>query len=319
MTNNKLKVGVVGTGHLGRVHARIYHQMDEFELAGIVDANAGTSAEVASEFACPILQDVAALINNVDAVSIVVPTSVHAEVTQPCLEAGVPVLLEKPIAATVEQAQRLVDISGNNGTPLLIGHLERFNPALTELRGRLREPYLIEARRLNPFSSRATDVDVVTDLMIHDLDIVSSLLGEVPDDIQAVGRPIITDKTDIASAQLRYPGGTVASFTASRISQQQNRRLRVYQTDGYLELDFNGQQLVVAEYQAPTAGQDSGRMEYSTISPVKVQPLQAEIAHFYQVVRHGAAPRVPGAEGMMALRQVVEINGIIAAARGERI
>jgi predicted dehydrogenase len=316
VNRHKLKVGVIGTGYLGRVHARIYSQMKEFELIGVIDADVDTAARVAAEFSCSASSDPLSLIGKVDAVSVVVPTSSHAEVTLPYLDGGISVLLEKPIAASVSQAEALVSMANSKSIPLLIGHLERFNPALVELSKRLRAPVFIEVHRLNPFSERATDVDVVTDLMIHDLDIVSSLLGEGPATIQAVGRSVLTGRTDVANAHLVYAGGTVANFTASRVSQEPVRRMRVYEEGGYFDLDFNSQKLLVAERVRPAEGRRFGQMDYTTVSPVKVQPLEAEFAHFYDVVKNGATPRVPGEQGLLSLQQVEQINAVINGVTG---
>ena len=311
--DSKLKVGVIGVGHLGCVHARIYSQMDEFDLVGIVDTNRDTAARVAGEYSCSALQDPAALLGRVDAVSIAVPTTAHSDVALPYLDAGIPVLLEKPIAATVRQAEELVAAADRNLTPLLVGHLERFNPALIELLDRLQGPEYIEVQRLGPFVERVADVDVVTDLMIHDLDIVSSLLGESADTVLAVGKSIVTERTDVANVRLDYPCGAVASMTASRVSQQQQRLMRVVAADGYFEVDYDKQQLLVASLGVPVTGDRFPHLEYVTITPPRVQPLEAELAHFFQVVRHGAPPVVPGVQALAALRQVEQINAVISA------
>jgi predicted dehydrogenase len=316
VNRQKLKVGVIGTGYLGRVHARIYSQMEEFELIGVIDSDADTAARVAAEFSCSASSDPLSLINEVDAVSVVVPTSSHAEVALPYLEGSISVLLEKPIAASVSQAEALVSMANSKSTALLIGHLERFNPALVELSRRLHRPMFIEVHRLNPFSERATDVDVVTDLMIHDLDIVSSLLGESHATIQAVGGSILTGQTDVANAHLVYAGGVVANFTASRVSRDSVRRMRVYEEEGYYDLDFNSQKLLVAQRVKPAGGRGAGEMDYTTVSPAKVQPLEAELAHFYDVVKNGATPRVPGEQGLASLRQVEQINAVINGTTG---
>jgi predicted dehydrogenase len=308
MNDAVVKVGVIGTGHLGQVHARIYAEMDSFELVGISDVNLEQAGQVASANSCRVYEDPTMLMAKVDAVSIAVPTSVHADVALPFLAAGVPVLLEKPVAASVEEAEALVAMAAENSTPFLVGHLERFNPALGELKARLESPVFIDVQRLSPFSQRATDVDVVTDLMIHDLDIVSSLLGETDAKISATGSRIVTDKTDVANVRAEYPSGVVASFTASRVSQSSVRRMRVYQESGYLELDYNAQTLLVAAHLTATEGERFGRIEFLNISPEQVQPLQAELAHFHDVITNGYTPVVSGVEGLAALRQVEAIN-----------
>jgi predicted dehydrogenase len=312
MDMERLKVGVIGTGHLGQVHARIYDQMDEFELIGVVDTSRDTARRVANEYSCTSGVDPSALIGDVDAISIAVPTTSHYAVALPYLNAGIPVLLEKPIAATVPQAEELVAVADKNKTPLLIGHLERFNPALLELRARLQEPEYIEVHRTGPFVERAADVDVVTDLMIHDLDILASLLGELPEAILAVGNTIVSTQTDFANVRLEYPGGVVASMTASRVSQHRRRLMRVYEANGYFELDYDSQELVAAVRSDTTQGQNYPHLEYTSLTSGKAQPLEVELAHFYQVVRNGEAPVVPGQDGLAALRLVEKINSIIS-------
>ena len=218
------RVGVVGVGYLGKIHAKIYHSMPNVELVIIADTHQENVEPLAKEYGCDWTTDFTDVLDKVDAVSIVVPTSLHFDIAQPFLEAGVATLLEKPIAASVDEARKLVDLAAQNDTPFLIGHLERYNPALRAVTSKVAEPKYVEVHRLGTFVERATDVDVVTDLMIHDLDLVLSMLDEEPSDVQAIGAKVVTDHVDLANVRLQFPSGAVANITASRVSNKRFRR-----------------------------------------------------------------------------------------------
>ena len=192
----KTRVGVVGVGYLGQIHAKIYHEMDNVELVMLADTNLAAVTDIAEKYGCEATDNHLRMLDKVDAVSIVVPTSLHFDVAKPFLEAGIATLMEKPIAATVDEARKLVDLAAQNEAPFLIGHLERYNPALRAVADKVAEPKYIEVHRLGTFVERATDVDVITDLMIHDLDLVLSLVDEEPDNVQAIGSSVITDHID---------------------------------------------------------------------------------------------------------------------------
>ena len=228
MTEKALRVGVVGVGYLGSIHARIYHRMPSVNLVAVMDTNAERGSQIASECECNFVQDLDGLLESVDAVSIVVPTSLHREIAEPFLDKRIPVLLEKPVAHTLEDARAIVDLAKQSGTLLQIGHLERFNAGVVRLAEELDRPRFMEVHRLGEFVARATDVDVVTDLMIHDIDIVLSLVPSELRYISAVGARVITDHVDIANARLEFEDGAVVNVTASRVSSKKFLRIRVF-------------------------------------------------------------------------------------------
>ena len=231
--SNKLRVGVVGVGYLGRFHALIYSRMDNVELVGVVDTNPETAARVAGECACSAFERSGDLLGKVDAVSIVVPTTAHLDEARPFLQAGVHMLLEKPIASTVEDGAEIVRLAEAAGVILQIGHLERFNAGVMALAERINRPRFIEAHRMGGFVERATDVDVVSDLMIHDIDIILSLVKSEITAISAVGTPVLTAHVDIANARLEFANGTVANVIASRVSEKRMIRLLEFDENLY--------------------------------------------------------------------------------------
>ena len=301
---------MVGVGYLGRFHALIYGRMPGVELAGVVDRDPGRAQAVASEAGCAALPDPETLCERVDAVSIVVPTSLHLEVARPFLERGIPTLLEKPIAATYEEARQIVDLAETRGTLLQIGHLERFNAGVMALAGYIRHPRFIEAQRLGVFVERATDVDVVSDLMIHDIDIVLSLVPSRLSRIAAVGTPVLTEHVDIANARLEFEDGSVANVVASRVSTKKLRQMRVFSEEGYLSLDFNSGEIERA-YTRP--GPDGTRDEIlrERIQTREVRPLDAELAAFVAAVQGRTRPLVDGRVGLEALDVALEVKSRI--------
>jgi len=305
---NPLRVGVVGVGYLGSIHARIYSAMAGVELVGVVDVAEQTAARVGSELKCASYTDPFALIGKVDAVSIAVPTTVHKEVSIPYLDKGIHVLLEKPIAPCVVDAEQIVSAAEKTGVVLLIGHLERFNAGIMALADRVRNPRFIEVHRLGTFVERATDVDVVTDLMIHDIDIVLSLVGSELNYISAVGSPVITNHVDIANARLEFANGAVANVTASRVSSKKFRRIRVFGQDSYLALNFIDQQIEVVRRTAPAPGQVFPGLASEQLTITPRQPLNSELDHFVEVVVNGGAPLVNGRDGLRALRVAEQVQ-----------
>jgi len=225
----KTKVGVIGVGYLGQIHAKIYNSMDNVDLVMLADTNLSNAQELAEQFSCQATDNYLDLLDKVDAVSIVVPTSLHFDVAEHFLEAGIATLVEKPIA--------------------LIGHLERYNPALRAVMTKVTEPKYIEVHRLGTFVERATDVDVITDLMIHDLDLVLSLVDEEPSDVQAIGSSVVTDHVDLANVRLTFPGGAVANITASRVANKRFRRFRIFGPEGYYGINLMDQELDVTGLQ----------------------------------------------------------------------
>lgn len=305
--SNKLRVGVVGVGYLGRFHALIYSRMTNVELVGVVDIDPETAARVAGECGCQAFERGSELLGKVDAVSIVVPTTAHLDEARPFLEAGVHMLLEKPIAATVEDGAEIVRLAEAAGVILQIGHLERFNAGVMALAERINRPRFIEAHRMGGFVERATDVDVVSDLMIHDIDIILSLVKSEISAISAVGTPVLTNHVDIANARLEFANGTVANVIASRVSEKRMRRIRVFEQNRYESLDFIDQRIETA-YPRPRPGEAWPEvvMEKLEIEPVK--PLDAELAAFAESVQSGSAPLVDGHVGLEALEVAMRVK-----------
>ncbi|MGD9298745.1 MAG: Gfo/Idh/MocA family oxidoreductase [Thiohalocapsa sp.] len=302
-----VRVGVVGVGYLGRFHALIYSRLDGVELVGVADTDRGRAEAVAAEAGCAAFTDPAALRAQVDAVSIVVPTTAHLDVARPYLEAGIHTLLEKPVAPDMNQGTEILRLAEASGATLQIGHLERFNAGIMALAERIDRPRFIEAQRMGGFKERATDVDVVSDLMIHDIDIILGLVGGEPTEIRAVGTPVLTEHVDIANARLAFADGAVANIVSSRVSEQTVRRIRVFQAGAYLSLDFVGQTLDIAR-PVPQPGGTRPEIVRERIDVEPVKPLDAEIAAFVDCVRTGRRPLVDGAVGLRALAVALEVH-----------
>ncbi|MDH3637146.1 MAG: Gfo/Idh/MocA family oxidoreductase [Gammaproteobacteria bacterium] len=296
-----IKVGVVGVGYLGSIHAKIYAQMPGVELIGVADTNETTAAEVGDRYQCAYSTDPYALVGKVDAVTIAVPTSSHKEAALPYLEAGVHMLLEKPIAPGMDEAGEIVTVAERKKVSLLIGHLERFNAGIMALANNVVRPRFIEVHRLGTFVERATDVDVVTDLMIHDIDIVLSLVKSDITYVSAVGTPVVTDHVDIANARLEFANNTVANVTASRVSNKKFRRIRVFAENGYQALNFVDQQIDVVRKTKPAPGQIYPGLQAEQLKVEPRPPLDAELEHFVDIVRNGGSPLVDGRDGLKAL------------------
>ena len=335
MTGRKLRVAVVGVGHFGRNHARVYAQMPGVELAAVADPNHERCSAVAEQYRTKGVPD-HTQVGRVDAVSIAVPTSLHAEVACWFLERGVPVLVEKPLADSVAAAERIVETARRNGTFVGVGHVERFNPvvvAATELGIR---PIFIECHRLNPFSFRSTDVGVVLDLMIHDLDVILHFVKSKVERVDAVGVPILSEHEDIANARLTFANGAVANVTASRVAVQTMRKIRVFSPDSYISLDYGKRQGVIfrkapkltidvvrkiSEDPASLAelkGKESvfGELLHSDTIPLpEHDPLEKELQNFVEAARSGGRPAVTGEHGVEVLRIADEILRAIGRAR----
>jgi predicted dehydrogenase len=309
--SDQLKVGVVGVGYLGRFHALIYSRLEQVELIGVCDTDPMRAADVAEEAGCASWDDPLALIGKVDAVSIAVPTTAHLEVARAYLEQGVHVLLEKPLAVDAREGAEIVRAADRAGVVLQVGHLERFNAGIMALAARIDAPRYIEAQRMGGFVERATDVDVVADLMIHDIDIILALVDGDLVDVRAVGTPVLTPRIDIASARLEFSNGTVANAVASRVSDKKTRRIRVFQPMGYLSLDFIEQTLDVAvPEQRP--GAERPEIARSRVKVEAVRPLDREIDAFVACVREGQRPLVDGHTGLRALEVALQVQASIA-------
>jgi predicted dehydrogenase len=291
-------VGVIGVGALGQHHARVYAQLPGVLLAGVHDASAARAEEVAGRHGTRSFADVGELLSAVDAVSVAVPTVDHHRTAVLALEAGKDVLVEKPMAATLAEADNLIEVAARRGVLLQVGHIERFNPAVGFLRAHASRPRFIEVHRLASFSPRSLDIDVVLDLMIHDLDIVLWLDGSVPVQVDAVGVPVLTGKVDIANARLRFGSGLIANLTASRVSAEKVRKFRVFSPRTYVSLDLAGRSAAVHRLVEKDGRPDISieRME----APGE-EPLAGQLAAFVSSVSTRSAPRVTGADGRRAL------------------
>ncbi len=309
----KLRVGVVGVGYLGRIHAKIYAAMPEVELVGVVDTHPASAAAVAADYRCQAFGQAEQLLGQVDAVSIVVPTVPHLSVARPFLEQGVHMLMEEPLAPSYDEARTLVELAEKAGVIFQVGHLERFNAGVMALAEHATDPRFIEVHRLGGFVERATDVDVVTDLMIHDIDIVLSLVKSDIREVSAMGLPVLTEHVDIANARLEFQNGAVANVTASRVSNKKERRLRIFSRHAYYALNYIDQQIeMVRALPSKTPGARP-EMTHERLAIEPKQPLDAELQAFVHSVRTGTPPLVNGRTGLQALRVALLVKEKIAA------
>src|SRR5450432_4461955 len=302
-----LRVGVVGVGHIGKNHARLYAETETAEFAAIYDTDVPTSAKIAEQYqvrAATSLEEFAELI---DAASVATPTNSHFSVAHPLLEKGKHLLIEKPIADNTAEASQLAELAAQRHLVLQVGHVERFNPALSALEARLTHPRFIEAHRLSPYPNRSTDIGVVLDLMIHDLEIVLHLVRSPVQTIDAVGVPVLSRREDIANARLRFANGCVAYITSSRISPERMRKIRVFQEDAYLSLDYQNQTGEIYR-------KSGGGIERAEVEIEKEEPLKRQILSFIECARTGVQPKVSGFEATAALELAVEITKRIQAA-----
>ncbi len=310
--SKQFKVAVIGIGYLGKIHAKIYANMENVELMAVVDTDADAVKTVSKDLGCEGLLEIGDLAERIDAVSIVVPTSLHLPVSKQFLEKGVHTLLEKPIAPTVKESEEIVDLANKHSAILQIGHLERFNEGVMRLAKMAEDPRFIEVHRLGKFVERATDVDVITDLMIHDIDIVLSLVESPLASISATGCKVITDHVDIANARLEFDNAAVANVTASRVSRNQFRRIRVFSQNRYLGLNFADQQI---EEVKPGDIPEGGRFPELLHQDIEIKaqpPLNAELAHFIECVELKRRPLVTGEDGLTAVKVAEQVREKIA-------
>jgi predicted dehydrogenase len=295
----KVKVAVIGVGHLGQHHARILAAMPEADLVAVVDTKPDRAAEIAIKHATAALTDHSSLVGSVDAVTIATPTASHVDIALPFVEAGTAVLVEKPMAASVGEADALVTAAHLRGTMLAVGHTERFNPAVAAAVPLVSSPRFIEIHRLGTFPERSLDIDVIFDLMIHDLDILLAVVGPEVASVEAIGVNVLTPRVDIANARLRFASGCIANVTASRISRDRVRKARFFQHDSYVSIDYAAQELEVYRLVAQNGGRPAilgGRMDV-----VSDEPLRRELADFVDAVRNRRPPAVTGRDGRAAL------------------
>lgn len=306
----KVKCAVIGVGYLGKFHAEKYAMLDDCELVAVVDIDKEVAVKVAGKHGCHALTDYHKVIQDVDAVSIVVPTSVHYPVARAFLETGAHVLVEKPITVTVAEAEDLVRIASQKKCILQVGHLERFNAALLAL-DLAERPLFIESHRLATFNPRANDVSVVLDLMIHDIDIILDLVGSEVDRIDASGISVLTDDTDIANARIVFESGCVANVTASRVSMKMERKMRLFRPNSYVSIDF--QNRVLTRHQKGEKEMFPGVPEIETEESVFADgdAIQEEIKHFIQCIKTGSEPLVSGYAGKRALKTAIQITDLL--------
>ena len=310
----KLRVGVIGVGYLGNFHAEKYANMEEVDLVGVADTDLLKAESIAAKYQTKAYSDYRDLFGKVDAVSIVVPTPFHFTVTNAFLKNDIDVLLEKPMTTTLEEADELIQFSESKGLIIQVGHLERFNPAVVALQDIVNEPMFIESHRLSVYKDRSTDVSVVLDLMIHDIDIILNFVRSDVSEIRAAGVSVISDHVDIANARLEFSSGCVANVTASRISTKNERKIRLFQKDAYVSVDFTHQEItVVKQNTASERGLIPG-MEIKQLNFDKGDALEDELRSFVKAVQKRQEPEVTGQMGRDALKIALSIMEQIKSA-----
>ena len=300
-----MRAAVIGVGHLGRHHARILASLPGITLAGVVDTNRDRASQVAAEHGTQAFGSVSEISGRVDIVVVAVPTESHAAVALPLIEAGVHALVEKPIAQTVAEADALIAAAKKARAVLAVGHSERFNPAVAAARAYVTDPRFIEVHRLGVFPDRSLDIDVVLDLMIHDLDLILSLVPSEVEGVEAVGVPVLTPKVDIANARIRFANGCIANLTASRISRDPVRKIRLFQRDSYVSIDTASREVEVYKL-VPQAGA-LPKIGGGKLDVAGDEPLKRELEDFVAAVRNGGVPAVTGEQGRSALALAIRI------------
>ena len=307
----RLRIAVIGVGHLGQHHARLLSGMDNVELVGVVDTKPGRAGEIAAKYATRAFTSASDVRSIVDAVTVAVPTDSHVEVAMPFVEQGCAVLVEKPLAASLADADRLIDAAARRGSLLAAGHTERFNPAVEAALPLVSDPRFVEVHRLGVFPERSLDIDVIFDLMIHDLDLLLASVRSEVASIEAVGVHVLSARTDIANVRLRFASGCIANLTASRISRERVRKARFFQLDSYVSIDFASQEVEVYR----TVRED-GRpsIQGGKLEVVRDEPLRRELADFVDAARTGRPAAVPAQAGRAALALATRIADQMEAA-----
>jgi predicted dehydrogenase len=305
---NKLRVGVIGVGHLGEYHVQKYKAMKKVALVGVVDADSGRAEEISERYSTKTYGHYQELLPEVDAVSLAVPTEKHFEVAKEVLSEGIHLLVEKPITYDLEPADTLIQIARKKNLVLQVGLVERYNPAVVKMESLLTQPVFVESHRMNVFTPRGTDVDVVLDLMIHDLDIILHVVPSEVKEVHAVGMSVLTDKTDIANVRIIFENGTVGNLTASRVSDKTLRKIRVFQPDAYLAVDCQKREISITRLDSNLKDADN----FPQVTSQKTQfpgrdPLADEIASFVDSVMNGSEPVVSGEDGRRALKYALAI------------
>jgi predicted dehydrogenase len=303
-----VRIGVIGVGYLGQHHERIYSELENVELTAVVDIDKKKADAFAEKYGCKAYYDYKHILNEVDAVSIVTPTTTHYSIALDCIKAGKDILIEKPITMNVKEAEKLINEAEKRNCIIQVGHLERYNPAVLAASEMIKKPLFIESERLSPFLGRGTDVDVTLDLMIHDIDIILSLTSSPVKDIRAVGAKVLTDKIDVAKAWLAFENGCIALATVSRLSPEKLRRLKVFQKDSYISIDYQSSE--IKRYFRTKEG-----ISFAITKPENKEPLKEELKDFIICVKERRRPTVSAVEGKNALKIVLEISKIIKKGR----
>ncbi|ADE14389.1 oxidoreductase domain protein [Nitrosococcus halophilus Nc 4] len=309
---HKIRTAVIGVGYLGRFHAQKYASLPGSELVAVVDLDPAVAHQSAGEYGTLALTDYRDLFGKVDAVSIVVPTQLHYEVAKECLSQGIHVLLEKPMTATLAEADELIALAKRYNLVLQVGHLERFNSATLALQKFLSMPRFIESHRLAPFSPRGTDVSVMLDLMIHDIDIILSIVNSSVKEIHANGASVLTDDIDIANARIQFANDCVANVTASRVSMKAQRKMRIFQQDAYISIDFQDKILSIYRKGTKEMFPSIPEITHEESRFGQSDAIKAEIEAFLKAVREGTPPPVSGEEGRRALAIALQISGMLS-------
>jgi predicted dehydrogenase len=310
-----IKSAVIGVGYLGKFHAQKYAELPQSELVAVCDSNADAASAVADDLKTMALNSIDELLPKVEAVSIVVPTQLHHDIAKQCLQAGKHVLLEKPMTTTLDEANELIALAKNNNCVLQIGHLERFNPAILSLEDILSEPLFIESHRVAPFNPRGADVNVILDLMIHDIDIILDIVGADVEDIDAKGVAVLSNDIDIANARIKFSNGCVANVTASRAGMKSERKMRIFQHDAYISVDFQNKKVGIHR-----KGDDE---MFPGVANIKSQDheyeqgdaLKAEIESFLDCINSDKKPKVSGEAGARALATAIEITRLLSLSK----
>lgn len=311
MTGERLRLGVVGVGHLGRHHARLVALSEGATLAAVADLDRARADAAASGTSAFVSTDHRQILDRVDAVTIAVPTVDHLAVARDFLQAGIPVLVEKPMAVSVAEADEMLALAARSGTLVAVGHTERFNPAIETALDVIGHPRFIEIHRLSGFPERSLDIDVVFDVMIHDLDIIAAVDASEAVSVDAIGVPVLTPRVDIANARVKFASGCVANITASRISRDRVRKVRFFQQDMYVSVDYAEQELDVWRLRARPGERPA--IEGGPVAVEKDEPLRRELADFVEAIRHRRAPAVTGDQGRRALALAARVKQAIEA------
>lgn len=302
--NSTLRVGVIGAGSIGQHHARIYSELEGVSLAGIVDVDSVQAREIASKYNCKAFKDYTEIINSVDAVSIAAPTTLHHRISMDFLKYNKDILVEKPITSTMHEADEIIAEAEKRGLILQVGHLERFNAGVSVISSMVESPQFIESRRLSPFSGRGTDVDVTLDLMIHDIDIILSLVNSDISDLRATGAKVLTENIDIAHAWIEFKNGCIAEAVTSRIADEKVRELKIFQHNTFLSLDYQTQEVSCYKKRDGVVAREVKRAEQK-------EPLKEQLISFVECVRKRTRPVVSGHEGREALKVALKVSELV--------